>query len=165
MVFGLEVECARRADALELAAIFLSQPDGCVGVGEVGDVLEPLVDLGLESPQPFFFVGHVGFEPFALVDERRAFFGVALAARGLGNLILPAANLFDSLEQPATLAFQSDHAVDVVEHVGRYVAVAAILLDRFGVRDDVFEVEHVGSFLAWIRLTALPAPRAGARLT
>ena len=73
------------------------------------------------------------------------FCGIALAAGGLGDLVLAAADLFDGLKQAPALAFELHHAIDVIEHIGRDVAIAAVLLDGLGVGDTNFRssMRHV----------------------
>ena len=142
VVLGREVEGAGRADLAELAAVVLGLADRGVGMGQVGDAPQPLADLVLQQPEPLLLVADLGLEPLALVDQRGPLLGVLLLAGGLGDLVLAAADLLDGLEQPLPLALERDDPVDVLEHVGRDVPVPAVLLDRLGVGDDVFEIEH-----------------------
>ena len=74
---------------------------------------------------------------------------LALPAGGLGHLVLPAADLLDGLEQAPALVLKRDHAIDVLDHVGRDVPVAAVLFDRLGVGDDEFQIKHGNTLLAW----------------
>ena len=58
-------------------------------------------------------LGHRRLEPLAFVDQRGPLLGVALAAGGLGHLVLPAADFLDRLEQAPALGLERDDAVDV----------------------------------------------------
>ena len=142
MVLDREVERPRRADLAELAAVVLGPADRGVGMGQVGDSPQPLPDLVVHHPEPLFLVADLGLEPLALVDQRGPPLGIFLLAGGLGHLVLAAADLLDGREQPLALALERDDPIDVLQHVVRDVPVAAVLPHRFGVGDDVFEVEH-----------------------
>ena len=98
--------------------------------------------LGLEPAEPLFFLADRRLQTFALFDAGSPLLGITLAARGLGDLVLPAADFFDGLKQAPALAFELDHAIDVVDDIGRDVAIAAVLLDRLGVGDHEFQIEH-----------------------
>ena len=106
VVLGLEVEGAGRADLADLAALVLGLADGGVRVGQVGDALQPLGQLGLEPAEPLLLVGDRRLEPLAFVDQRGPLLGVALAAGGLGDLVLPAPDLLDPLEQAPALGLE-----------------------------------------------------------
>ncbi len=113
---------------------------------QVGNAPQALGHLGLEPAEPLFFVGDRRLQALALVDQGRPLLGIALAAGGLGDLVLAAADLFDGLKQAAALAFERDHAIDVIEDVGRNVAIAAVLFDGLGIGDDEFQIEHEHTF-------------------
>ena len=112
---ALKSNDAGRADLAQLAAIVFGQADRGVGMRQVGNPPQSLGHLGLEPAEPLFFVGDRRLQAFALVDQGSPLLGIALAAGGLGDLVLAAADLFDGLKQAPALAFELDHAIDVID--------------------------------------------------
>ena len=152
VVLDREVEGARGADLAELAAVVLGQADRGVGVGQVGDPPEPLADLVVHHPELLFLVAPpspLSRLPSSISSARRA-----------GSFSLPVAWAISFCRRRTSstrrgaalpLPFEGDDPVDVLEHVGRHIPVAAVLLDRLGVGDDVFEIEHESSFEISVR--------------
>ncbi len=116
-------------------------------MSQVGDSLQSLGHLGFEPAEPLLLFRHLRLEALALLDERGPLCRVLLPARGLGHLVLTAADLLDGLEQSPAFSLKRDHAIDILDHVERDIAVAAVLFDRLGVRDDEFEIKHRNTLL------------------
>ena len=146
VVLGLEVEGAGRADLAELAALVLGQADRGVGVGQVGDAPEPLAAARPRAagaaPPP---------RPTSALSRLPSSIS---AARFAGSFSLPVAwatsfcrrrtssTAWSSpLRSPSSATTRSTSSSDV----GRHVPVAAVLLDRLGVGDDVFQIEHANN--------------------
>ena len=115
---------------------------GASGCVRLGIRFKRWVHLGLEPAEPLFLLGDRRLQALALLDQGRPFLGIALLARGLSDLVLAAANFLDGLKQAPALAFERDNAIDVIDDVGRDIAIAAVLFDRLGVGDDKFQIKH-----------------------
>ena len=142
MVLDRELESPRRSNPAELAAVVLGDPDGGVGMGQVGNSPQALFDLVVHDPELIFLIADHGLEAFAFLDQRGPLFGIFLTAGGLGHLVLAAADLLHDRQQPLALGLERDHPIDILQHVVGDIPVAAVLPHRFGIGDDVFEIEH-----------------------
>ena len=69
VVLRLEVERPGGADLAELHAQVLGRADGGVGVGQVGDPAEPLLELGVDRLELLLALARLGLEPLPLGDQ------------------------------------------------------------------------------------------------
>jgi hypothetical protein len=101
------------------------------------------MQFALQAAELLFFLGDLGLQSLANVDQGRSFLRVALFAGGLGDFVLAAANFFDALKKFPALALECDSTVDILQNVSRGVPVPAILFDRVGVGHHILYVQHV----------------------
>ena len=145
MVLRLEVERARRADLEVLTACcVLGLADGGVGVGEVGDAAELLLEPRFELLERSSRLADLALEPLSLVDELRALRRVLLLAGACATSFcrrrISSTCWSRALRRASSATIASTSATISAETL----RLRQFFLTASGLVEDVFQVEHDG---------------------